>query len=255
MKNNCASRLSTTLQTMKSIGQSNRHAKDAWTEFLSLKPESIKDSELMKKIAHSATLIAEEVELVREAMVSINSVDQKNYAKELDNIISTVDNYYSWGQSWGDFLRFVTPSTFTVLGFCADLINQDEDILSDDEIQDIQSAVDAFEQSISEADLPFEAKLFFNRQIGVMRQALADYRIIGIRAFHRYVHETGLVLMDFGAVAQAHQKSEHFKSMKSIFLKIRQAFDRVVSAEKFALTGARWYGYARTVWDIYRTLE
>ena len=152
--------------------------------------------------------------------VNLSSELYESAFSAVEKIIDPKNLYLSWAQTTKQLL---TKETLDRLQMCYELLPNEEELISEEDIEALLNEIDEFESSIHEASYSDELKLFVTQQLKALKDALRDYLIVGLRAFKDGYWEAHTSILK----NQESLRGATPKEKKTLLAKIGTFWDRI----------------------------
>jgi len=172
----------------------------------------------------------EEVESIRQAM-SKTEFDESLYDSSLNKINNVLAVHALMG-TWQGLKGTLDGEVFMCLGYCQEILPDEEDLIDDVDIGEIQEILESLKSQMSESSLPEYTKRIIQDHIENIRSALHSYRIIGAKSLQNALKTAvGEVVANDDIFSQAKDTKE-VGDVGKLLKKLHEVTDKVVKSEK-----------------------
>ena len=147
--------------------------------------------------------------------------------------ISQTLNLEQLGVAWGNFRPLISEETLRQLKMCYELTPNQEEPVNPDELAQLSSDLEDFAANVLGSSLPNEVKTFVLKQISLIRAAIREYGVVGIRAFRTAI---GMSLVELDAnrdLIEQHQDEPEVRTLGSLLgrvFSLAERFNTLASA-------------------------
>lgn len=162
-------------------------------------------------------LLHEEAGLAKSQMKASNpSLSEDLYIQGFANVEESI-RVARLGEDWENFRRFLLPDVLRQLKTCAELTPRQEESVDADDLEQLASDLWEFELAVKEGSLPDDVKAFIMGQISIIKRAILEYQIVGIRAFNTAL---GVSLVELSAnsdLIEEHQDEPEVRQLGTLW--------------------------------------
>lgn len=175
VQSNPVSRLVSILEAASAF-HINTPMRTVWAKTLGCEPNDT--GEILRLVGELIKLAGQ----AKQAVLDVENVDQSLYVapfRNVENLLSTMN----FDKRWHEVSKLVEPPILMALRFAADLLKREGVAsfqLSDSQVEELMSKLDAILERILATDLPPKLKLLFARNLEQLRQALICLKISGV---------------------------------------------------------------------------
>jgi hypothetical protein len=238
---NSASRVVNLLRSIPSHAE-NTQTMEVWATLLQVQEQSPQRRSFV--VSERLAAMYRELDLVREQMHAKN-FSEELYASaiaQLEAAFSTMNLHTSWPQA----RQHLTAETMTAMAFCGEIIDNEEDLISDEDLAEISSKVEELERSLEGTTLPPRLRRLIQHHIELIRTALAEYPIVGTRALRQAYRTAVGEVVEVREEVQAHPDSNELTMLSTVWKRVNSVIDVALKVEKVGHLG-------HTAWDIITT--
>ncbi len=172
----------------------------------------------------------EEVEAVRSGMLELNfSIDLFDTSLDACNRVFGV---HTLMQHWSQVVPNITPIVMNTLGFCSEILPNEEDLIDGDNLDELRSMVNDLKSTINESTLPAHVINIISKHISNIENALASYNIVGAKAFDEVIKAAyGEVIVNEDIFKEASGTKE-MGLLKKVWNHTQTALDGITSVNK-----------------------
>lgn len=200
-----------------------------WARVLEIQPSD--DAQLLHALVQLHALIPE----IKAAVEGISNLDHSLYTKPLP-VVSEILDIKHLNFNWKDTRARLTGSLMTSLQFCAAELERHprpRSIPADD-LEQLQSDVEALSNQILEGDLDDALKRFLLQQVETVRAALLQYRLRGPAALREALEQiTGAAFLNFNTVEEYRETAE-VSMLYKIYIRLKDAVEFALKVKQLA---------------------
>ena len=223
---NSATRIQTILQ--QAIGQpGNLPVVDCWAKLLNIDEININKKSIL--VAERLGCLYRELELIAPQMRNKNFSEKlyKNAINQIEHALSTM----LLSGSWNQVTQYLPKETFVALGFCTEILTDEESQVSQDELDEILANVQELRASTIDSNLPIRLRQLVEHHIVLIEKALAEYPICGAKALREAVYTgIGELIKDKEIVDDNKEASEVIK-LANIWDKLGMVADTALKTD------------------------
>ncbi|MEK9502274.1 hypothetical protein [Gaopeijia maritima] len=171
---NSATRVRELLLSAKEQPES-RETAAIWADVLGVERSAI------GAIAQGVGLVAGEVEAIRAAMAETD-VDPGLYTVALNNAALALGTK-NLSAHWKQHRHHISDVTLQGIGWCAHALPSDDAEVAEGDLSKLRKLLSDFEAELASTELDDALRAFLLRQMATIRRALAEYRVVGAKAF------------------------------------------------------------------------
>jgi hypothetical protein len=211
----------------------------AWVETLRINetdPQITARQALAVEVARKVGLLREQVQEVHRKM-SDTSVRPQRYENAVQNVLNALD-ITGLTTSWQSYSQYLTPETLAAIGWCADTLPGEEEVIDEEELKALSREVDELWASVVERDLPDYVKSFLFEQVNIIRRAIKDYPIVGARAFKRSRVEAYVNLAENENTYREHQDEPEMQALRRLWGRVQTMAEKAgpwIAISQFAV--------------------
>ncbi|WP_156403976.1 MULTISPECIES: hypothetical protein [unclassified Massilia] len=171
----------------------------------------------------------------------------KNFSEELyASAIAQLEAAFSTMSlhtSWPNVRQHLTAETLVAMAFCGEIIDNEEDLISAEELTEIENKVQDLEQSLEGSTLPPRLKSLIQHHIDLIRKALAEYPIVGARSLRQAARTALGEIVEVREEISAHPDAPEIANLGSVWKRVNSAADLALKADKLVQLGQK-------AWDV-----
>lgn len=215
---NSASRLSAILKTASTQGSglNNEATYKVWGGVFDV--HAIGDHQLAMKVSERMVWMRQELEVMHKLM-SDASYDPELYVDacmRIESLISPLNFTVPWDQ-----VRRSLPSDVLVtLKFCAAILPDEESEIPPDQLEDIRKLVSELAVILESSTLPTRLQAIIRHQIEIIKRALDEYSISGVRALRKAVWVGAGEVTEQREIIEAAKDSPEIGKLAGIWKKV-----------------------------------
>lgn len=225
--NNSASRLLKVLRkaAMQNPGVS---APLAWASAFGI-PTDRRDHQF--RVAERIEALQVEVGAIRKGMHD-GKYGSHLYEGPLQNV-EQVLSLHLIAHSWGSSVAHLgEKETLYPLAFCAEILPNEEDVISIEDLKSIDDLLEQLEQSLAASDLPQALQDLIVRHTALIRDALLTYAISGAKALRQVIRAAAGDLIEAREIIKEHQESPAVKTLGKVWERVDKVSSAVIKADK-----------------------
>lgn len=231
---NSASRLNLLIEKVLSAPE-KRQILEVWAELFGI--DDANPNRKASLVIERLRWMHQELELVAKQMRA-SGYSEELYARAITNIENAMSAMILPGQ-WSQAKQYLGRDTLVALAFCGEILPDEESQISTDELSQIQKLVDELSILLSDSELPQRLVSLIQHHITLIEQALAEYPIIGAKAF-RQAARTGLgEFIEVRETIKPSSDSPAISKLGEAWKKVNQVADVALKAEKIAQLGQK----------------
>lgn len=201
---------------------------------------------LIFEVQRSLDLFFDELERARQQL------DASGYSPDLyEGVFTTIqqhiDSSLIYNQWEGN--KNVIITTLPILKFCSEALPHEEELIDEQALNSIREILQKLEAQLEKGDLPEQAKAFIRHHITIIKKALSDYYIIGIKSFSAAMYEGYVDYLRHEEVVQENENKEEFGLLRKVWTGIKRVADLTPKAEKLLTSGSKLYEMGEKVAD------
>lgn len=224
---NSASRILSIIDSVKAKSDATP-VHDVWGEVFSI--ENKDRSRKTFAVSRCLADLHDEVEFVRSEMTRLGySENLYNTTLNKCNALFAVQALMS---KWQSMKQQITPEVPIALGFCSEILPNEEDPIDEDSLDDLKRMAADLREALSGSKLPKYTQNIIDKHITKIEEALAKYRAVGAKAFEEVLQSAyGEVIANEQAFKEAKGSAELGK-LSAMWQKTKSALDGVVDANR-----------------------
>ncbi|OIM97958.1 hypothetical protein BFR57_09535 [Idiomarina sp. MD25a] len=224
---NSASRILSIIDSVKAESDATP-AHDVWGKVFEIENED--KSRKTFAISRCLADLHDEVESVRSEMKKLGySENLYNTTLNKCNTLFAVQTLMS---KWQSMKQQITPEVPVALGFCSEILPNEEDLIDKDSLDDLKRMAADLRGTLSSSKLPDYTRNIIDKHITKIEEALTKYRAVGAKAFEEVLQSAyGEVIANEEAFKKA-KGSPELGKLSAMWQKTKSALDGVVDANK-----------------------
>jgi hypothetical protein len=135
------------------------------------------------EVARLVGLLRDQLNEVERKMRT-TSVRPQRYESAFNHLSNALD-VQTLSRPWNQLNQYLRPEVLDAIGWCADTLPAEEDVIDPDHLAHFEEEVRVFGERIADSDLPDYVKAFILQQVDIIEQAIREYPVTGARAFRR----------------------------------------------------------------------
>lgn len=157
-------------------------------------------------------LLAEEARTAERQMKESAALSDELYEFAFRATEQAVD-VTQLGSRWQTYKQRITPDVLRALQTCSELTRGEEGLIEEADLAILVEELASFEEAVIGGVLADELKTFILQQIHIMRRAVLEYRVIGVRAFRAASVEVTTNAAEQGSLIDEHVEEEEVKTL------------------------------------------
>lgn len=223
---NSASRI---LEIVKKLQDSNPNKQliNIWAELFGIELKDSKDYFAITKLVDS---IRCETEIFREEMRK-TPISENLYLPAIsrfEGILSPMILH----ENWNNHKNSISHTTAITFGFCSEILTNEEEQISEHEINEITGLIDELEGLLNGSQLPLRLQKLIVDHVALIRQAIAEYPISGSKALkNAFIAASGDLIVAKDTI-QSNRDTLEVSKLANVWDKVIKAAEAVIKAEK-----------------------
>lgn len=172
----------------------------------------------------------EEVELVRAEMSKIG-YSQNLYNSSLNKCNSIFAVQLVMGQ-WQQIKQQLTPEVILALGFCSDILPNEEDLINQENLDDLKAMAQELRKCLEKSTLPKYTITIIEKHLNKIEEAISTYKIIGAKALEDALQSAYGEVIANEVVFEEAKGTEELGRLSKIWQKTKIVVDGVVDTNK-----------------------
>lgn len=235
---NSASRLVALLRPLANASENSKTI-DVWAQAFGLKDQgSVRQIAL---IAECLNLLYREVDVVRSQM-GRSEFSNQLYAPALERVERALSILHLH-TTWNNARQYLTPDVFVALSFCVEIMPDEESVIDPKELAEIKRLVDDLSSALSAAQLPERIKRLIEHHIDLIHKALAEYKIIGAKAFRDAGRIAIGELVEVRDSVKESMQDPAITKLGKVWGKVNEMADFAIKADRVAKIGRQAWEY------------
>jgi hypothetical protein len=220
LNNNSASRLYDIL-SLASKQSSNESCFIFWSNFFKISKED--GNERAYETVGLIRLLLSEVDETRRKMKG-TQFSEAVYDDALNVVkkICSVEHLYN---AWEHFRPSLTKDVLLSIRVCAEALPNEEEQIDADELTTLSKEIDELWKNVEEQQLPDELKAFVFRQLELIKKAIREYPVVGLRAFSNAEREMMLHYAMNVSIVKENSSKPEVQKLGKIWGKIKKFID------------------------------
>jgi len=179
----------------------------------------------------------------RELYIAAVGLSAANFSKSLyESAFSRIENALSpmlLPNTWNNVKQYLTADVLTALAFCTEILPDEENEISSEELQTIREKVDELKAALTDTETPTRLQILIKHHIELIERALSDYFIVGAMAL-REAGRTALgEMIEARETISPSRNSPEVSHLESAWKAVNNAADIALKAEKIAQIGQK----------------
>lgn len=184
------------------------------------------------EVSRCLTQLHEEIETIREQMQD-TGFSESLFDPWLDRANSAIGVQTIAG-TWDSYKPFVSSELILCLGFCSEILDSEEQKISEEEIQEILKLLDPLETHLQDSTLPIATAKIIRKHIEKIKEALHSYPIKGAKALNDVMQSAYGEVVDNVQVFEESKEVEQVKELSKVWQKVKSVLDSATTVDKGA---------------------
>jgi len=228
MNNNPASRIYRILDSAIAQG-GGKQCTPFWTEFFSVRGANSNEVGF-ETVRLLSLLSAQAYEVVRKLKETSLSEDLYSNAFQ---VISRVFAVETLPNQWDYCRQLLAKDVMVSLKYCAEILPSDEESIDAEELSTLDKEIDDLWQEVEQQELPEDVKAFVLRHLAMIKKAIKEYPIVGIRAFQEAQDRAMVDIVKNAEVVRTHSKNPKVRAVMKYWAKVKGFIDAFGKWVKF----------------------
>ncbi len=245
---NSASRLKNLFS--KVLNRPNKKVDEIWAEVF-----KISEQDLTKRIIQVSTCLTQmydEIELVREQMAKTKfSPNLFNPMLDQANSIVAIQNLTG---SWDAYKTRITPELILSLGFCSEILETDDNGISEEQIKEILNLLNPLEEQLKNSQLSPHTKIIIKKHLEKIKEAISSYPIVGAKGFNEVMQSAYGEVVDNFSVFEEAKDTKEIKGLVKVWKKLKEYIDCASTLDKGASLAYKFGDKTNKAVEYFQTL-
>lgn len=217
----------------------NIHTMEVWASLFQVQEQSPQRRGFV--VSERLGALYRELDIVRSQMATKNFSEglYTPAISQLEAAFSTMTLHNPWPHA----RQYLTAETMVAMAFCGEILDNEEDLISTEELTEIANKVEALEQSLGGSTLPPRLRSLIKHHIDLIRKALAEYPIVGARALRQAARTALGEIVEVREEISAHPNSQEIANLGAVWKRVNSVADLALKADKLAQLGQK-------AWDL-----
>lgn len=183
-------------------------------------------------------LFYDEIENTRRQM------EASNFSPDLyEDAFKIIEERITPGLIYNDWhsYRKTIESILRTLKFCSEVIPNEEELVNQEDLNSIEQLLQKLEEKLKDSDLPDQVTSFIRHQISLIRKAMRDYQVVGIKAFKTAFYEGYADCLINEEVILGNEDKEEISLLMKAWNGVKKAGEITIKAEKLLTAGSKIY--------------
>ena len=217
----------------------------AWVQAFAVSESSPKRQAI--EVSRRLEGVNRELELVRIGM------SEASYSPSLyEGAISALEEAASpmlLPHLWNNVRQYLTPQNILSLGFCSEILPDEESLVSSEEISDILGLVADLRAAAQSEIVPNGLRTLLLHHVELIERAIAAYPVTGVKAL-REAAQTGLgELVESKDAIAKYSDSEEVSKLAKTWKKLGEMADGALKADKLIQVSHKAWNLIETIWN------
>jgi hypothetical protein len=195
---------------------------EVWQKILNIS----NDDELSSayKVLEKLNLLRAEIIAISEGMKRVN-IDTNTYERAIKSVEGVLRPQILY-QNWANIRGALSHDVLNLLNICSQLLPDEEEMISEDDLNTIKSGIENFRNSLSKSEYSSDVKVFVVNQLKLIEEALSNYHIIGVKAFSTAYYKAYVDLIKDASKLQNDDGKRAIDKIKGVWKKIVETSDK-----------------------------
>lgn len=219
---NSAYRIKEILDTVSKVSD-KKPMHEVWAEVFSIneKDQHKKNFSISRCLAD----LHDEVELVRSEMLKLG-YSEFLYNSSL-NKCNTIFAVQSVMGSWRELKQHLTPEVPVSLGFCSEILPNEEGLIDEASLEDIKKMASELREFLINSTLPPRTKNIIEKHLNKIEEAISVYKAVGAKVFEDVLQSAYGEVIANETVFEEAKGSEEFSRLSQLWQKTKSVLDGV----------------------------
>jgi hypothetical protein len=199
------------------------------------------------RVLEKMTLLKKEMENSAYMMSNVD-ISKDTYAKVFESLKNVLNPQLLYHQ-WNTVTQQMKPDIMNVLKICSELLPDEEDLITEEEILSIINEIESLEGHIDESEYSDVLKSFVKEQLSLIKTAISNYKIQGAKAFNQSYYDAHTVLFKNAEVFKDKDSKTILKKIGSIWNNVLSIYERVSKTYNMLSAGIKLLGVGDSVID------
>lgn len=169
----------------------------------------------------------DEVELVRSEMLKLG-YSENLFTPSLNNCNSAFAVQAIMGP-WKTQKQYITPEVRTAIGFCSEILPNEEDAIDDASLDELKSMASDLRKHLTNSNLPPYTKNIIEKHLSKIEEAITKYKVVGAKALEEVMQSAYGEVISNETVFEEAKGSKELRILSTIWQKTKSALDGAVS--------------------------
>ena len=209
--------------------QGNKQTGEMWAELFGL---SSPNSRLRNyEVARLVALFAGELEDVK-MKIRLTGFGSDLYQKSFEAVeqVIVVDNLFN---AWDNYKPILREEVFLALKWCTAAMQSEETPIEEADLTELSKELNELEKSVRHGNLTEQVKVFVLHHIELIRKAIREYPIVGIRAFSQAERDALMHFAIYHVVVRENESTPEVQKLGKIWKKVIKYVDEFSKVLKF----------------------
>lgn len=208
---------------------------DVWAEIFEINETNVHKKSIL--VSDRIGCVYRELEIAKALMQS-TTFSAELYSGAFTKIEHAVSTLIL-NSSWNNIKQYLDPTTLNALAFCIEILPDEENEISLDDLNDIKEKVQELHNSLDSSELPPRLYKLIKHHVNLIERAISEYPISGAKAF-REVAYTGLgELIEVKEDIQKNKDDPQISKLSAIWKKVNEVTDMAIKADSLAQLGQK----------------
>lgn len=212
------------------LNRPNKKVDEVWAELFKISENDANKRNF--EVSRCLNQMHEEIELIRDQMQK-TKFSKNLFNPMLDQAISIVAIQNLTG-TWDTYKTRITPELILSLGYCSEILDSEENELSEDQISGILNLLKSLEEQLQKSKLPPYTEKIIRKHIEKIKEAIYSYPIIGAKGLNEVMQSAYGEVVDNLSVFEEAKTTEEVKSIVKVWKKVKECIDIAATLEKGA---------------------
>lgn len=141
--------------------------------------------------------------------------------------------------TWNHVKQYLTPDVFTALAFCTEILPDEENQISAEELSAIRQKVEELRATVADTETPARLRQLIQHHTELIDRALSEYSVVGAKAL-REAGRTALgEMIEVRDELAPVKTSAAVRNLQSAWATVNKAADIALKSEKLAQLGKK----------------
>ncbi len=133
---------------------------------------------------------------------------------------------------WAQPKQQITPEVSTVLGFCSEVLPNEEDLVDQTSLEELRKMASELRETLKDSTLAPYLKNIIEKHLSKIEEAISSYRAVGAKALEEVMQSAYGEVISNEEIFKEAKGSEELSKLSALWQKTKSVLDGVVSVNK-----------------------